>query len=117
MSLLTLITMLVGLVGFVLRFLNPAFPFDNTQILAFVLFVLGLGGIVPTVARLGLRATLTDLWHSLAFWTLVAGVVEYLVHSYIPSFPLDQINVLAVILYVLSEVGIIPQLRRLKVIK
>ena len=117
MSLLTLITMLVALVGFVLRFLNPAFPFDNTQILAFVLFVLGLGGIVPTVAKLGLMATFSDLWHSLAFWTLVAGVVEYLVHAYIPSFPLDQINVLAVILYVLSDVGIVPQLKMLGVLK
>ena len=107
---LAFLTLLAGLMAFVLKFLFPSFPFDANQILAAALFLLGLIGIYPQ-ARAGVYATFGDLLHSLAFWTLVAGVVEFVVHAYKPDFPLDQANILAVIVFVLAQVGIIPELR------
>lgn len=47
--------LICGLLGFVIHFFAPAFPFDNTVILAFFLFVLGYFGIHPELRARGLR--------------------------------------------------------------
>jgi hypothetical protein len=107
---LTFVTMLVGLAAFVIKFFYPNFPFDQTQILAAVLFVLGLFGVYPQ-ARARLLLTVDDLLHSLAFWVLVAGVLNYAVHYYLPNFPVIEADLLAVIVFVLYQFGIVPELR------
>lgn len=109
---LTFWTLLVGLFAFVLRWYFPAFPLDEITILALVLFVLGLIGITPTVRARGLRRSLTPpVVNSLAFWQMVAGLVAFVLHFFAPSFPFGTETILAVILFVLSAVGITPELR------
>lgn len=46
--------LVAGLLYFVLRYLAPAFPLDETAVLAFVVFVLGLFGITPELRQRGL---------------------------------------------------------------
>lgn len=106
-------TLVAGLLAFVARFFYPDFPMDESQILAAVLFVLGLIGITPQVkASLTVKSvTFGDLLKSKAFWTLVSGLVAFVVHYYAPDFPLDQAAVLALIVFVLNAVGINPELR------
>ncbi len=48
---------------------------------------------------------------SLTFWTLLAGLAAFILRWYFPTFPLDQVAILALILFILGLVGIIPQLR------
>jgi len=109
---LTFWTLVAGLVAFVARFYFPAFPLDETTILAAVLFVLGLIGIYPTLHLKGVRALLLpDIVHSLAFWQLVAGFVVFVLHFFAPNFPFDQTIILGFILFVLGLVGIVPELR------
>jgi len=107
--------LVAGLVAFVVKFFVPAFPFDAEQILAMLLFVLGLLGFYPQ-ARLAFTSnmlTVVDLFKSLAFWVMVVGIVEFVVHYYWPDFPLDQANLLALVLFVLYQFGIVPELRGL----
>lgn len=109
---LTFWTLLVGLLGFVLRWYLPAFPLDEVSILALVLFALGLIGIVPTVRSNGFRALgSVPVVNSLAFWQLVAGFVAFVIHFFAPAFPFSNETILAVILFVLGYVGITPELR------
>ena len=103
-------TLVAGLVAFVARFFYPAFPFDEQQILAALLFVLGLIGIVPQIRMRS--AVPFNLLKSLAFWVLVVGLVEFVVHYYLPDFPLGQANLLALVVFVLNQLGINPELRR-----
>ena len=106
-------TLVAGVAAFVVRFFYPNFPMDEAQILAAVLFVLGLIGITPQLtARKVLGLTVGDLLKSKAFWTLVAGLVAFVVHYYAPDFPLDEAAVLALIVFVLNAVGINPELRK-----
>jgi len=103
-------TLVAGLVAFVAKFFYPNFPVDETQILAALLFLLGLIGVVP---QLRTRAvTGYNLLTSKAFWTLVAGLVSFVVHYYFPTFPLDQAVLLSVIFFVLSAFGVNPELRK-----
>ena len=101
--------LLVGVVGFVVRFYFPTFPLDNQSILSLVLFVLGLIQIVPQLRARG--ALTVDIVHSLAFWQLVAGFLAFVLHFFAPTLPLDNVAILAVIVYVLSLFGVVPELR------
>lgn len=106
--------MLVGLLAYVVKFFLPDFPLDATAILAGVLFLLGLIGIVPTIRGIRLSkygATWTDLFKQLAFWTLVAGILGFVIRYYKPDFPYNDAVILAVIVFLLNKVGIVPQLR------
>lgn len=110
-------TLVVGVVAFVVKFFAPTFPFDETQILAAVLFVLGLVGIVPAArasARVrGALATVSggDIFKSLQFWTLVAGLGSFVIHYYAPTFPLEQSAILALVIFILGFFQITPELR------
>ena len=46
--------LVVGLLAFVLKFFVPSFPFDESTILKFVLFLLGLVNIHPELKARGL---------------------------------------------------------------
>lgn len=109
-------TLVVGVVAFVIRFFAPTFPFDETQILAAVLFVLGLVGVVPTAraaaqVRGALAVAPSDILKSLPFWTLVAGLVAFVLHYFFPTFPFEQSAILAFVIFILGFFQITPELR------
>lgn len=105
---LTFWTLLVGLLMFVITFFAPTFPLSAANVLALVLFVLGLIGVTP---QLQAKAMPTDILHSLAFWQLVAGFVVFVITYFAPTFPFGNDVVLGVFLFVLSFFGIKPELR------
>ena len=45
------------------------------------------------------------------FWTLVVGLLVYVVKLFLPAFPLSEENILAVVIFVLGLFGITPELR------
>ena len=107
-------TLAVALITYVAKYYYPDLPITEADILAGVLFLLGLIGVVPTVQ--GIRgktvgADISDLWTSLAFWTLVAGLIGFVVHFFAPDFPYTNTVILAVIIWVLNQIGINPQLQ------
>ncbi len=110
---LTFWTLLVGLAAFVLTFYLPAFPLSEANILALVLFVLGLIGVVPTFRAYGFRGALAGggIVNVLAFWQLIAGFVIFVITYFAPTFPFSTETVLGVILFVLSYFNIKPELR------
>lgn len=109
--------LVVGLLTFVAKFFLPTFPFDETQVLAAVLFILGLFGVVPAAqasARMrGALATVGagDILKSLPFWTLVAGLVAFVVNFFAPTFPFAQDAILGFIVFILGLFQINPELR------
>jgi len=107
---LTFWTLGVGIVAFVLRYYFPSFPLDEANILAVVLFLLGLFGVVPALRVHG--ALSADIVHSLAFWQLVAGFLIFVIRFFAPSFPFDETTLLAVIVFVLGFFGVNPELRQ-----
>src|SRR5215212_4993978 len=48
---------------------------------------------------------------SLTFGTLLAGLLTFITRWYFPTFPFDEVTILAAILFVLGLIGIVPQLR------
>ena len=63
---LTFWTLVAGLLAFVAKFFLPTFPLDAVQILAAVLFLLGLFGVTPAFRAQG--AMTAGIASSLAFW-------------------------------------------------
>lgn len=105
-------TLLVGLIAFVIRFYQPNFPLSEANILALVLFALGLIGVVPTFKVKGFRAALTGgIVNSLAFWQLAAGFIIFVITYFAPTFPFTTDTLLAAILFVLGYFHIKPELR------
>lgn len=105
-------TLAVGLIAFVIRFYQPGFPLSEVNILALVLFALGLIGVVPAFRVKGFRAAMAGgIAASLAFWQLVAGFVIFVITYFAPSFPFTTETLLGVILFVLSFFGIKPELQ------
>ena len=51
------------------------------------------------------------IYQSLTFWTLIAGLAAFTLRWYFPAFPVDEITILAAILFVLGLIGVVPQLR------
>ena len=50
-------------------------------------------------------------WKSKIFWTLVAGLIAFVAKNQVPTFPLTEVEILALILFVLNLFGITPELR------
>lgn len=105
-------TLVVGVVSYVVKFFYPEFPLDEQQILSAVLFILGLFGIVPQIRgiRADLNYSISDLFKSLSFWSLVAGLIGFVVRYYRPDFPFNDVVILSVIVFLLNGIGIDPQL-------
>ena len=53
------------------------------------------------------------IYKSLTFWTLVAGLAAFVARFYFPAFPLDNVSILSLILFVLGLLGVVPALRAL----
>lgn len=51
------------------------------------------------------------IFQSLTFWTLVVGLLAFILRWYFPAFPLDQVSILALVLFFLGLIGITPTLR------
>jgi len=104
-------TLLVGLIMFVVQFFVPTFPLSQADILALVLFALGLIGVVPTFRLAGFRGAIAGgIVNVLAFWQLVAGLVFFVISYYAPTFPFSTETILGVILFVLQFFQIKPEL-------
>jgi hypothetical protein len=116
---LQFVTLIAGFLAYVATFFYPEFPLDEEQILAAVLFLLGLIGIYPTVRAIRNPLvddyTLVDLFKSLAFWTLVAGLLGFIIRYYKPDFPYADAVILSVIVFLLNQVGIKPEARSAEV--
>jgi len=100
--------LIAGLLSFVAKYFSPAFPLDEAQILASMLFLLGLVGVVPAF-QAGVRGV--GLVNSLAFWELVAGLLAFAVHYFAPQFPFEAGSILALITFILGSIGITPELK------
>jgi len=53
------------------------------------------------------------IYKSLTFWTLVAGLLAFVAKYFFPAFPLDTAGILALILFVLGLIGVVPAVRAL----
>lgn len=51
------------------------------------------------------------IFQSLTFWTLLVGLLAFVLRYYFPAFPLDEVSILALVLFVLGLIGITPTLR------
>lgn len=51
------------------------------------------------------------LYKSLRFWTLVAGLAAFVAHYYAPTFPLNEAGILALVLFILGLIGVVPEVR------
>lgn len=51
------------------------------------------------------------IFKSLTFWTLVVGVIAFVLRWFFPAFPLDEASILALVLFALGLIGITPTLR------
>jgi len=48
---------------------------------------------------------------SLKFWTLVVGLVLFVIQAFVPAFPFDADTILKLVVFVLGLLGIQPELR------
>ena len=51
------------------------------------------------------------IFQSLTFWTLVVGLLAFVLRWFFPAFPLDEVSILALVLFALGLIGITPTLR------
>jgi di/tricarboxylate transporter len=104
---LVLWTLITGILAFVAKWFFPAFPLDQAGILLVVLFLLGLFGVVPSARALGF----SSIFSSLAFYEMLVGLAGFIIHYYVPEFPLDNGMILMIVLFVVGLFGIRPELR------
>lgn len=111
---LQILTAIAGLVAMFLKTVWPTFPLDDVQILALFMFLLGLIGVVPQLMfRRGLTGT--DGWlRSKAFWLALVGAANIALHAYLPDFPLVAADLAALVFWVLSLNGIVPEVKALR---
>jgi hypothetical protein len=51
------------------------------------------------------------LLKSYQFWVLVAGILAFVAKTYFPTFPLDEAQLLALIVFILAAFNIKPELQ------
>lgn len=51
------------------------------------------------------------IYKSKIFWTLIAGLIAFVVKFFAPDFPFNEVEILAVIFFVLNSFKIEPELR------
>lgn len=51
------------------------------------------------------------IWKSLSFWTLVAALLGFVLRFVFPTFPLEAADILALFLFLLGLIGVVPQYR------
>lgn len=45
------------------------------------------------------------------FWTLIAGVIGFVAKFYSPEFPFSEVEILALVIFVLNMFKVVPELR------
>jgi uncharacterized membrane protein YqjE len=55
------------------------------------------------------------IFKSLTFWTLVAGLLAFVATFFFPNFPLDAAGILALVLFLLGLIGVVPTFRAMGV--
>lgn len=110
---LQIVTVVAGLLVMLAKQFYPGFPFDEAQIASFIVFLLGLFGVVVSFRARGvLDMNGGDvILKSKAFWIMVAALLNFVVHAFLPDFPLLEADLAAVIFWILAAVGINPELR------
>ena len=104
-------TMVAGLIAYVVAYYVPTFPLSGEQILAAILFILGLIGVVPQVRANAIGLAAVPVYKMKAFWVLVVGLTGFVVNYYLPTFPYDTTVILGIVIFVLNQLGINPELR------
>jgi hypothetical protein len=104
-------TLIAGLLAFTAKFYFTNFPFDEVQIIAGILFLLGLFGLVPTVRAGLVGGSASPIYKSMDFWKLVAGLLAFAAKWYASSFPFTSDVLLAALVFLLGLFGINPELR------
>lgn len=51
------------------------------------------------------------IYQSLTFWTLLSGLAAFGATFYLPTFPLSEVNILSLVLFVLGLIKIVPAVR------
>jgi hypothetical protein len=51
------------------------------------------------------------IFKSLTFWTLLVGLIAFVISFYQPAFPLSEVHILALVLFALGLFGITPTFR------
>lgn len=108
-----IVVAVAAVLGAILRTLVPGFPLTDEQIVMLAVALLGAIGVVVQL-RYGLVRGLTgtDGWlRSKAFWLLVAGVANIVLKAYLPTFPLLEADIAAVLFWALAQFGINPEVR------
>ncbi len=119
---LQIVTVVAGLIAFVAKILYPAFPLTTDQIVLIITTLLGLFGVVVQLRNQAKIRKLDSnggnvVLNSKAFWLMVASIVSLVVTSYFPDFPIAQVDVGTVLLWLVTQVGLNPQLRAQGLIK
>ena len=52
-----------------------------------------------------------NIFKSLTCWTLLVGLITFVITFYQPNFPLSGANILALVLFALGFIGIVPTFR------
>lgn len=113
---LQIVTVIAGILYSVLKVLFPNLPLTTDQIVFVIVTLLGLFGVVVQLRNQsairkfdpnGGNVILT----SKAFWIMVAGLVSFVLTSYFPDFPVATVDIAGLLLWVLAQFGINPQLR------
>lgn len=111
-----IVTIVAGLLLAALKAFFPTIPLTEEQIVLVVTFLLGLFGIVVQVrARAKLRQLDPNggnvILNSKAFWLLIASVLSLVVTSFFPDFPIAQVDIAGVLLWLVAQAGLNPQFR------
>lgn len=51
------------------------------------------------------------IYKSKIFWTLIAGLLAFVAKFFYPAFPLSEVEILALIYFVLNMFKIVPELQ------
>ncbi len=113
---LQIVTIIAGLVLAALKAFFPTIPLSEEQIVLLITFLLGLFGVVVQLRN---RAQLRKLdpnggnviLNSKAFWLLIASVLSLVVTSFFPDFPIAQVDISGVLLWLVTQAGLNPQFR------
>ena len=113
---LQIVTVIAGLILAALKQFFPTIPVSEEQIVFIIVTLLGLFGVVVQLrARAQIRKLNPDggnvILNSKAFWVMVAGLISFVVMAFFPDFPMVNLDIAALLLWVLAQFGMNPQLR------
>lgn len=55
------------------------------------------------------------LFKSMTFWTLFVGVAFFIIRWYVPTFPLEEGQILSLVLFFLGLIGIYPTIKSARI--